>query len=56
MTLETVLTMLLYVAAGWIALVAVKMLQAWWEEGRRDHLVTGLISVVAATITIAYLT
>jgi hypothetical protein len=56
MTLETVMTMLLYMAAGWIALVAVKMLQSWWEGGRPDHLVTGLIGVVAATIAIAYLT
>ena len=56
MTLETVMTMLLYMAAGWIALVAVKMLQSWWEGGQPDHLVTGLIGVVAATIAIAYLT
>jgi len=56
MTLETVMTMLLYVTAGWIALVAVKMLQSWWEGGRRDHLITAVIGVVAATIAIAYLT
>jgi hypothetical protein len=56
MTLETVLTMLLYVAAGWIALVAVKMLQSWWEGRRHEHFMTGLIGVVAATIAIAYLT
>jgi hypothetical protein len=55
MALETVMTMLLYVAAGWIALVAVKSLQTWWEEGRHEQFVTGVIGVVAATIAIAYL-
>lgn len=55
MTLETVLTMLLYVAAGWIALDGIKTLQEWWEHRRSQDLMTGLLEVVMSTIAIAYL-
>jgi hypothetical protein len=55
MTLETVLTMLLYVAAGWIALLGLKSFQTCRQTHQRGDLVTGLIDVLGSTIAIAYL-
>jgi hypothetical protein len=55
MTLETVLTMLLYVAAGWIALLGLKSLQTWRQSHQHVDLATGLIDVSASTVGIAYL-
>ena len=55
MNLETVLTMLLYVAAGWIALLGLKSFQIWRESHHHVDLVTGLIDVSASTVGIAYL-
>ena len=55
MTLETVLIMLLYVAAGWIALLGLKSLQTWRQTDQRGDLATGLINVFASTVAIAYL-
>lgn len=55
MTLETVLTMLLYVAAGWIALLGLTSLKTWRQSHQRVDLVTGLIDVFASTVGIAYL-
>lgn len=52
---ETVLTVLLYVAAGWIALLGVNKLQAWRQTRRRVDLMTGVIYALAATVSIAYL-
>lgn len=55
MTLETVMTILLYVAAGWIALLGLNSLRAWRETHQPGDLATGLIDVAASTAGIAYL-
>lgn len=55
MTLETVLTMLLYVAAGWIALLGLTSLKTWRQSHRQVDFATGLIDVLASTVGIAYL-
>jgi hypothetical protein len=55
MTLETVLTMLLYIAAGWIALLGLTSLKRWRHSRQHGDLATGLIDVSAATVGIAYL-
>ena len=55
MTLETVLTMLLYVAAGWIALLGLTSFRTWRQSRQHLDLTTGLIDVLAATVGIAYL-
>ena len=55
MTLETVLTMLLYVAAGWIALLGLTSLKTWRQSRQPLDLTTGLIDVLASTVGIAYL-
>lgn len=55
MTLEAVLTMLLYVAAGWIALLGLTSLKTWRQSHRQVDLATGLIDVLASTVGIAYL-
>ncbi len=55
MTLETVLTMLLYVAAGWIALLGLASLKTWRQSHEHADLATGLIDVSASTVGIAYL-
>ncbi len=56
MTLETALTILLYMAAGWMALLGVGRIQAWRETRQHDDLWTGIIDALAATVAIAYLT
>jgi hypothetical protein len=55
MTLETALTMLLYVAAGWIALLGLTSLKTWRQNRQHLDLATGLIDVMASTVGIAYL-
>ena len=55
MTLETVLTMLLYVAAGWIALLGLTSFKTWRQSRQSMDLTTGLIDVLASTVGIAYL-
>ena len=55
MTLETVLTMLLYVAAGWIALLGLTSFKTWRQSRQSMDLITGLIDVLASTVGIAYL-
>jgi len=55
MTLETALTMLLYVAAGWVALLGLTSLKTWRQGRRHLDLTTGLIDVLASTVGIAYL-
>jgi hypothetical protein len=55
MNLETVLTILLYVAAGWIALLGLKSFQTWRESRHHVNLMTGRIDVSASTVGIAYL-
>jgi hypothetical protein len=55
MTFETVLTMLLYVAAGWIALLGLASLKTWRHTHEHVALATGLLDVVASTVGIAYL-
>lgn len=55
MTLETALTMLLYVAAGWIALLGLASLKTWRQSHEHADLATGLIDVSASTVGIAYL-
>jgi hypothetical protein len=54
-TLETVLTMLLYVAAGWITLLGLTSLKTWRQSRQPMDLTTGLIDVLASTVGIAYL-
>lgn len=55
MTLETVLTMLLYVAAGWIALLGLTSFKTWRQSRQSMALTTSLIDVLASTVGIAYL-
>ena len=55
MTFETILTMLLYVAAGWIALLGLASLKTWRRTHEHVALATGLLDVVASTVGIAYL-
>lgn len=55
MTFETVLTMLLYVAAGWIALLGLASLKTWRQTHEPVALATGLLDVLASTVGIAYL-
>jgi len=55
MTLEPVLTMLLYVAAGWIALLGLTSFKTWRQSRQSMDLTTGLIDVLASTVGIAYL-
>jgi hypothetical protein len=54
-TLETVLTMLLYVAAGWITLLGLTSLKTCRQSRQPMDLTTGLIDVLASTVGIAYL-
>ena len=55
MTLETVLNMLLYVAARWIALLGLTSFKTWRQSRQSMDLTTGLIDVLASTVGIAYL-
>ena len=47
--------MLLYVAAGWIALLGLTSFKTWRQSRQSMDLTTGLIDVLASTVGIAYL-
>jgi len=53
--LDTVLTILMYIFAGWIALLGVQHLKQWYEHRDRPALWTGAVHALAATVAVAYL-
>lgn len=53
--LETILTIALYIGAGWIALLALQYWRNWRESRQRDALWTAVIHAMAATVSVAYL-
>lgn len=54
-SLETVLTIALYIGAGWIAILALQYWRNWRENRQRDALWTAAIHAMAATVSVAYL-